>query len=335
MNRPPVRPLTRRSAPRRSGFTLIELLVVIAIIAVLISLLLPAVQKVREAASRTKCTNNLKQLGLGMHNHHDVQGGFPSAGWGWFWVGDPNRSGRNQPGGWVYSILPYVEQNALYNLGAGTTMNSAAYSAAQQVRCSSPVPIFVCPSRRMPQTYPGTGTYFNMQSNPPGFARTDYAACVGSQQPDESTAGPPDLASGDNQAWWVANYPNAINPANYNGVMYTRSQVRLLDIYKGSSNQLMLGEKYLNVDHYTTGTDSGDNECMYAGMDNDMCRTTNAPPQQDRRGVSNTFIFGSAHIGGVNVVLADGSVRVVVYSITAANFRPFGDIRSGTIFNLN
>src|SRR5690349_8961717 len=108
--------------PPRRGFTLIELLVVIAIIAVLIGLLLPAVQKVREAAARTKCANNLKQLGLGMHNYHDVYNGFPSAGWGWFWVGDPIRSGRGQPGGWVYSILPFVEQGPLYDLGGGSAM---------------------------------------------------------------------------------------------------------------------------------------------------------------------------------------------------------------------
>jgi prepilin-type N-terminal cleavage/methylation domain-containing protein len=328
MNRP-------RSRPPRRAFTLIELLVVIAIIAVLIGLLLPAVQKVREAASRTKCANNLKQLGLGMHNHHDVYGGFPSAGWGWFWVGDPNRAARGQPGGWVYAILPFVEQPALYNLGAGTVMNSPAYTTAQQSRCSTAVSIFVCPSRRMVQTYPGSGTYFNMTANPPGFARTDYAACVGSQQSDESFSGPGNPTDGDNPSWWTANAPGPINPANFNGIMYTRSQVRIVDITKGSSNQVMLGEKYLNPANYLNGSDPGDNECMYAGMDNDMCRTTANPPRFDTRGVTNTFIFGSAHIGGCNLVLADGSVRSVTYSITQANFRPLGDIRSTTLFTLD
>src|SRR6266851_3374053 len=106
------------------AFTLIELLVVIAIIAILIMLLMPAVQKVREAAARIKCSNNIKQMALAMHNHHDAFKMLPSGGWGWNWVGDANRGvGQKQPGGWIFGILPFVEQQPLYNLAtsqAGT-----------------------------------------------------------------------------------------------------------------------------------------------------------------------------------------------------------------------
>ncbi len=100
------------------GFTLVELLVVITIIGILIALLLPAVQAAREAARKLHCGNNLKQLALGALNHELAHGFFPSAGWGYLWVGDPDRgTGKEQPGCWVYATLPYVEQQALHDLG--------------------------------------------------------------------------------------------------------------------------------------------------------------------------------------------------------------------------
>src|SRR5262249_49688412 len=111
----------RQSRPSGAlGFTLIELLVVIAIISLLIFLLLPAVQKVHETANRVKCSNNLKQIGLAMHNHEAVFKRFPTGGWGWFWIGDPDRgTDERQPGGWIFNLLPYMEQDNVYRMGAG------------------------------------------------------------------------------------------------------------------------------------------------------------------------------------------------------------------------
>ena len=107
----------------RSGFTLVELLVVITIIGILIALLLPAVQAAREAARIAQCQNNIKQLALGCLNHEAAIKRFPTGGWGFAWTGDPNRGNDwRQPGGWIYNILPYIEQQDLHDLGVGMAL---------------------------------------------------------------------------------------------------------------------------------------------------------------------------------------------------------------------
>src|SRR5687768_4642654 len=101
------------------GFTLVELLVVIAIIGVLIALLLPAVQAAREASRRSQCQNHLKQLSLAGMNFEGANGALPSGGWGWHWMGDPDAGyDKNQPGSWVYSLLPYLEQSGVRTIAA-------------------------------------------------------------------------------------------------------------------------------------------------------------------------------------------------------------------------
>ena len=154
---------------RRKGFTIVELLVVIAIIGLLISLLLPAVQAAREAGRRLECINHLKQISLAIMNHENSTKRLPTDGWGWKWVGDPDRgSGQNQPGGWAYNILPFMEQGVLHNMGTGLK-GSAKYTLAADM-IALPLPEFICPTRRAAERYPYhpniTPQTFNAVSTP-------------------------------------------------------------------------------------------------------------------------------------------------------------------------
>ena len=137
----------------RPAFTLVELLVVITIIGILIALLLPAVQAAREAARRTQCANNLKQIGLATSSFESSCGHLPPDGWGIIWLGDPDH-GRDwkQPGGWIYNLLPFVEQQGLHDLQSGQTGSARAAAAAQML--ATPLAFVNCPSRRPLAPYP-------------------------------------------------------------------------------------------------------------------------------------------------------------------------------------
>jgi len=318
---------SRFSSPNQSprgGFTLIELLVVIAIIAILIALLVPAVQKVREAAARTQCTNNLKQMALAMHGYHDTYKEFPSNGWGWYWIGSPNLWGNEQPGGWMYSILPFIEQGVLADSVNGLT--GAAFISGTQTIMETPLAVFNCPSRRNGGPYPApaggpyscydtTGAVNSVPNPAGGMARGDYAVCTGNNDGDQVDSG---------QQYSLTNLPPA--PGGYNGVCFRASRTTIVQISNGTSNTVLLGEKQMCILNYLTGTDGGDNECIYVGMDNDTGRTTFFPPLPDSLAAVDSLHFGSSHPQGLNVAYCDGSVQWVGYDINAAVWLQSGQI---------
>ena len=290
---------------KSAAFTLVELLVVIAIIGILVSLLLPAVQAAREAARRVRCANNIKQLGLAMQIHHKHLESFPSGGWGYRCVGVAGHYGIEQPGGWAYAILPYLEQQALYD--------SASTPAGRTKLITTPLVVLNCPSRRPPAVYPagpaGWQPYWTDQTwnNPlTVVVKSDYAMNGGTSSYDGP--GPIDIPGGTING----SPPSYVDRSGATGRAFV---VRKAAIRDGLSHTYLLGEKYVNPDFATTGNhDMGDNENAYVGSDRDTLRFLFFP-HQDTAGLDYSYSFGSAHAGKFQMAFCDGSVRGISYDI--------------------
>ena len=339
---------------RRTAFTLIELLVVIAIIAVLIGLLLPAVQKVREAANRMKCQNNLKQLGLSAHNYESAQGNLPPAYRGQQIGGAPQYYDL---WGTIALLTPYLEQTAVYNaIDLKLTMYQLTppYYINSQVAVTTFVPIFMCPSDK--QQAVAIGAYV-----PPGvpLGPCNYAFTLGSGTTKGRTG-------------WAG------SPYDADGVFYAQSRTKITDIGDGSSNTVGASERTLG-----DGAESGslsraqiDPQTMYvnpgAETNDANCGSTTTINKAQRRGY--TWVAGeprctsynhyyapndrvnpdcvanfissdpqirstghglstarSRHTGGVNVWLCDGSVRFVRDSIDLGTWRDLATRSGGEV----
>lgn len=310
----------------QSGFTLVEVLVTMAVIAVLMALLLPAVQSAREAARRTECRNRLKQVALAFHNHEETFKRLPGNGWGFKWVGDPNRgTNRNQPGGWAYSLLPFLEQSALWKRGLGLS-GSALSNALSEVR-QTPVPVYQCPDRAGVGLSPANLSFppFNANATP-DVAKLDFAVNEGDYITNTGP-GPPSLAIGDSPSYvWL-------DVSQATGICFLRSEIRWADVNDGLSATYLVGEKSVMASAYQTSTDAGYDQSWNSGVDLDLNRWTIDPPLQDSA-TQYERRFGSAHSGGLNMAMCDGSVRFVNYSIDSATHRALGNRRDGKAVTL-
>jgi prepilin-type N-terminal cleavage/methylation domain-containing protein/prepilin-type processing-associated H-X9-DG protein len=323
--------MTSRARNRSAAFTLIELLVVIAIIAVLIGLLLPAVQKVRAAAARIQCSNNLKQIGLACHNYHDANQAFPTQ--------------TNSVGRWVVQLSPFLEQDPFYQQWLATLTTSNPRAAQRQGGPSSlqatVIKALICPADALPTTPVA-------QIEAPGFDPAYPAgvySSLTSYGPNTGTRG------------WAGSY---VPPEIDDGVFLLTSQpVRIADITDGTSSTILFGEAYHRDPLWKTFSD----QCMWPASYNlddlsqmaawywvdTVARNASQPmnwqltpslvagpltrfgPQcgdlQERR----FGAYGSGHGGGANVVFADGSVHFLRASIALSTLQALSTRAGGEV----
>ena len=297
---------------KRSAFTLVELLVVIAIIGMLVGLLLPAVQQAREAARQMQCGNNLKQQGLASLNHESTTKAMPSGGWDGYWVGDGDQGfGETQPGGWTFSLLPYMEQNAVFMLGAnGVIETDQTQKDGAKTRAETVIPVFNCPSRRPAIAYPYALSAVLINTTACTVTgKLDYAGNGG------------DSGNGNWNSGGYGTSPNTIaagrtqtKSITCSGVIFFKSAVTMGEIRDGTSNTYLIGEKYVCNTHYEDGKDGGDDIVVYCGNDEDIIRQGNSQPFQDRNAIQQGS-FGSAHAGSFGMAMCDGSVQRISYAI--------------------
>jgi prepilin-type N-terminal cleavage/methylation domain-containing protein len=312
---------------RRQGFTLIELLVVIAIIAILIGLLLPAVQKVREAAARIKCFNNLKQIGLALHDYHDSKGSFPSGH-----VENQDAAGKFQYyTGWSIEILPYLEQSNLYKQYDQASPNQAAVNGpAVQAKLS----VFTCPSDLRvdlllaPETIAPDG---GGQPKPPILYRTgSYKAMSGMGRVSNTNtyAG----------FWNEVQSAQAGNPGGrgaFHGDGYSgMSPERMGTVTDGLSNTIFIGERHTRT-HFTRGPFWGDTFNLYSAGASWPFSITLIPDYDACASKVNAnyckYGWGSFHLGGISFLFGDGSVRSVSQSIDMNAFMYLSTIAGGEV----
>jgi prepilin-type N-terminal cleavage/methylation domain-containing protein/prepilin-type processing-associated H-X9-DG protein len=310
---------------RMHGFTLVELLVVIAIIGILIALLLPAVQAARESARRTQCVSNLKQLALAMHGHVDSKGYFPHSHYNYIdstGVSTGPYNGKNDRRCWFHDMLPYIEQTNLYN-PFSSFMDSNG-SALGFVDMQTIVPTFVCPSDPVS---PKLETFWGGFGTPNQGFSGNLIVCAGSSYFNHGPLS-----------------PGYLNSANLNGIFFAHSKVTFADITDGTTNTALASELVLTPDigshdirgrYYNPAHGGVIFSTLYPPNTSvadhfNWCSNNPIPAAPCINSRDDMFVSArSYHPGGVNLGLADGSVRFITNFIDPLLYKALGSRDGG------
>jgi prepilin-type processing-associated H-X9-DG protein len=288
-------------------------------------------------------------------SHESATGRYPTNGWGWAWTGDADRGNDwRQPAGWIYNILPYIDQETLHDMGMGRSASSnPTKNAAHAMRATVALSSLQCPTRRAPIPYPFID---NPLANAEralmdNVAHCDYAGNGGDYytDPDSPTAaawqsiytcgGPNSTTEVENPlGQMTANAKKTFtNVAKYaTGIFFCGSQVKAADVGDGTSNTYLIGEKYACPDAYFNSMDGADNGLALQGDNADISRWVAWKPDpfspmvplQDTPGVY-SYAFGSAHSDGFNMAMCDGAVKMVSYSVDLQVHRRLGNRNDG------
>ena len=322
--------LSRKSLRLYRGHSLTELLVVLAIIGLLLALLLPAVQRVRESANRLRCAQHLAQIGLAFHTAHQDYGVFPTGGAGFYrtWLSGQPAGPIDQDWSWAYQILPYLEQGALHATPGGPLI---CYDTTHPLP-TTPIPVYFCPSRRRP----------GLKND--GRAGIDYFANGGVNGPfvppgqSDSYTAPP---WGD---WTASGAVIRCGPAYLPAWRERRSVSLENGLPDGTSSTLLISEKSFHAGRVGQSANWYDNESYVGAWHNNHWPDTvgtaalapaqdthTDPPTADYPDGSKLYRFGSAHPGSMNAVFADGSLRPIRYSVPLAVFQSLAVRDDGAI----
>jgi prepilin-type N-terminal cleavage/methylation domain-containing protein len=326
---------------KKKGFTLIELLVVIAIIAILIALLLPAVQQAREAARRSQCKNNVKQLGLAMHNYHDNFNQFPIGSLQWGAPANTAEWTATQHGSQFTMILPFVDQAPLYNAIDFRVMNAETINVGGKPIYQHVIPGFLCPSSTSPDQRPGDLRAKSNYAPSLGAQRMDNGgSCTGLYPPYGPFVDPAHAARGGTNAQGYfgtgsAGHGNAMSAAEASGI-FTRAiwSAKIRDVTDGTTNTIMMGEVRPECsDHVNNGWFHNNALWVATTAPINFPTCPNSPARADNCHLNNALNtsqgFKSQHVGGAHFSMADGSVQFLSENIDYGTYQRLGDRRDG------